>query len=104
MTSGGIFLIRDDGRLVEMREREYDSEDVLQHLLATHPNLLAGDQIDPAAPRRWLAIAHESAVPSELGGGGRWAVDNLFLDHDAVPTLVEVKRCSDTRLRPCPAS
>ena len=99
MSSGGIFLIRDDGRLVEMREREYDSEDVLQQLLATHPNLLAGDQIDPASPRRWLVIARESAVPSEQGGTGRWAVDNLFLDQDAVPTLVEVKRRSDTRLR-----
>ncbi|MBV9193894.1 MAG: hypothetical protein JO168_07080 [Solirubrobacterales bacterium] len=31
--------------------------------------------------------------------GGRWSVDHLFLDQDAVPTLVEVKRSSDTRIR-----
>ncbi len=30
---------------------------------------------------------------------GRWSVDHLFLDQDAVPTLVEVKRSSDTRIR-----
>jgi hypothetical protein len=30
---------------------------------------------------------------------GRWSVDHVFLDQDGVPTLVEVKRSSDTRLR-----
>jgi hypothetical protein len=29
----------------------------------------------------------------------RWSVDHLFLDQQAVPTLVEVKRSSDTRIR-----
>jgi len=32
-------------------------------------------------------------------GGGRWSVDHLFLDQDAIPTLIEVKRSSDTRIR-----
>jgi hypothetical protein len=27
------------------------------------------------------------------------SLDHLFIDHDAVPTLVEVKRSSDTRTR-----
>src|SRR5712675_2118601 len=39
------------------------------------------------------------AVPGELDGAGRWSLDHLFLDQDAIPTLVEVKRSSDTRLR-----
>ncbi len=30
-------------------------------------------------------------------GGGRW--DHLFLDQDAIPTIVEVKRSTDTRIR-----
>ena len=64
-----------------------------------YPSLLAGDQIDPIQPRRWLLIAREAGVPGEQGGGGRWAVDHLFLDKDAAPTLVEVKRSSDTRIR-----
>jgi hypothetical protein len=38
-------------------------------------------------------------VPDAEDAPGRWSVDHLFLDHDAVPTLVEVKRSSDTRIR-----
>ena len=52
--SGGIFLIQSGGDLVEMKEQPYDTEAVLQELLAKYPNLLAGDQMDGAAPRRWL--------------------------------------------------
>jgi hypothetical protein len=97
--SRGIFLIHNNGQLVELREQAYDSEALLQELLANYPSLLAGDQIDPSQPRRWLLIAREAGVPGEQGGGARWAVDHLFLDQDAVPTLVEVKRSSDTRIR-----
>ena len=39
------------------------------------------------------------AVPGEQDGSGRWSLDHLFLDQDAIPTLVEVKRSSDTRIR-----
>jgi hypothetical protein len=34
-----------------------------------------------------------------MGSGNRWSVDHLFLDQDAIPTIVEVKRSSDTRIR-----
>jgi hypothetical protein len=44
-------------------------------------------------------IAREAALPDDEDAGGRWSVDHLFLDQDAVPTLVEVKRSSDTRIR-----
>ena len=30
---------------------------------------------------------------------GRWSLDHLFLDQDGIPTLVEVKRGTDTRIR-----
>lgn len=97
--SGGIFLIQSGGDLVEMKEQPYDTEDVLQELLAKYPNLLAGDQMDGTAPRRWLLISREMGVPSEDEGGDRWSLDHLFLDQDAIPTLIEVKRSSDTRIR-----
>jgi hypothetical protein len=97
--SGGIYLIHNDGRLVEMSKEGYNSEDLLQGLLAQYPNLLAGDQVDTVRPRRWLLISRETGVPSEEGGTDRWSVDHLFLDQDAVPTIVEVKRSSDTRVR-----
>lgn len=38
-------------------------------------------------------------IPEGEVGGARWSIDHLFLDQDGVPTLVEVKRSSDTRLR-----
>ncbi len=96
---GGVYLIQEDGGLVEMAERPYDSEDLLQRLIAEHPNLLAGDQIDTDEPRRWLLISREVPLASEEEGGGRWSVDHLFLDQDAIPTIVEVKRSTDTRIR-----
>lgn len=97
--AGGIFLIQGNGGLVEMREQPYDSEDFLQNLLAHYPNLLAGDQVDPDAPRRWLLVCREAGVPDEADAPDRWSLDHLFLDQDAVPTLVEVKRSDDTRIR-----
>src|SRR5262249_44826461 len=84
--NGGIFLIQTGGDLVEMKEQDYDSEKVLQELLARYPNLLAGDQMDSTAPRRWLLISREMGVPSEEEGGDRWSLDHLFVDQDAIPT------------------
>lgn len=95
----GIFLIQNDGSLVEMNEASYDSEDLLQELLAKYPSLLAGDQIESSNPRRWLLVRREMPVPSEESGSDRWSLDHLFLDQDAIPTLIEVKRSSDTRIR-----
>jgi len=82
-----------------MEEASYDSENLLQELLAKHPDLLAGEQINSEEPRRWLLITREMSVPDKQDGSARWSLDHLFLDQDAVPTLVEVKRSSDTRIR-----
>lgn len=95
----GLFLIQANNELVEMQEAAYDSENVLQELIARYPNLLAGDQISSDSPRRWLLIKREMTVPCELQGSGRWSMDHLFLDQDAIPTLIEVKRSTDTRIR-----
>ncbi len=85
--------------LVAMEEAPYDSEQILQELLAKHPDLLAGEQIDSDKPRRWLLVSREMAVPDEDDGAARWSLDHLFLDQDAIPTLVEVKRSNDSRIR-----
>jgi len=82
-----------------MEESAYDSENLLQELLAKYPDLLAGEQINSTAPRRWLLLTREMSVPDEEDGAGRWSLDHLFLDQDAVPTLVEVKRSTDSRIR-----
>jgi hypothetical protein len=81
-----------------MREQAYDSEDLLQAWLAKYPDLLAGDQL-AGSPRRRLLVKREAGVPDRETGGDRWSLDHLFLDQDAVPTLVEVKRSDDTRIR-----
>jgi len=96
--TGGIFLIGGDG-LVELSEQAYESEDLLQSLLAEYPKLLAGEQMRPDEARRWVLVRREAGVPDREAGSGRWALDHLFLDQDAVPTLVEVKRSTDTRIR-----
>ena len=97
--AGRIYLLKEDSKLLAMEEATYDSESLLQKLLADHPDLLAGDQIDAEEPRRWLLVTREMAVPGEQDGAGRWSLDHLFLDQDAIPTLVEVKRSTDTRIR-----
>ena len=93
-----MFLVA-DGDLKPLDQQQYSSEDQLQDLLARFPDLLRGDDIDPTAPRRWLLVSREAGIPGENDGGDRWSLDHLFLDQDGVPTLVEVKRSSDTRLR-----
>lgn len=84
-----IFLRQGD-TLVPMRAQPYEAEDVLQALIADHPGILAGD--DAAETGEWLLVKREAPV-------GAWSLDHLFLDRAGVPTLVEVKRSSDTRLR-----
>ncbi|MCK9565873.1 MAG: hypothetical protein M0Q43_07485 [Methanothrix sp.] len=97
--AGGVFLIQKDGQLVEMSEESYGSEADFQELIAKYPNILAGNQINDEEPRKWLLISREAALPSKENGSDRWSVDHLFLDQDAIPTIVEVKRSSDTRIR-----
>lgn len=96
--AGGMFLLNGD-QLVEMREQAYDSEDLLQALLAKYPDLLAGGDELAGSPRRWLLIKREAGVPDREESVGRWSLDHLFIDQEAVPTLVEVKRGEDTRIR-----
>jgi hypothetical protein len=85
--------------LTRMELTAYDYENTFQKILADHPDLLAGDQINPGAPRKWLLIKREAGIPSEQGGNGHWSLDHLFIDQDAIPTLVEVKLKHNRELR-----
>lgn len=99
MSSDAIYLVSDSGELQRVEHQFYATEDVLQQLVAKHPEVLAGDQIDPEAPPRWLLLRREATIPDSEGGADRWWLDHLLLDQFGVPTLVEVKRSSDTRIR-----
>jgi hypothetical protein len=94
-----VFVLRDEQTLVPLEPAEFATEDDFQLLLAKFPSLLSWEQNDTGMPRRWLLLKREKSVPAEDGGGGRWSVDHLFVDQNGVPTLVEVKRQTDTRLR-----
>ena len=99
MSGDGLFHIDPHDQLVSMTVTPYSAEDVLQQLLESHADLLAGGQMTPHAPRRWLLIRRLQGVPDAITSAGRWSVDHLFVDQDAIPTLVEVKRSTDTRIR-----
>lgn len=94
-----LFHIAVDGSFSEMRAHPYDNEDHIQRLLAEYPNILGGDAYSGAAPRRWALIAREMPVPDPESSDRRWSLDHLYVDQDAIPTLVEVKRSRDTRSR-----
>lgn len=97
--SNKVYLIDEKNQMKAMEEAPYEAEDVLQDLVARFPELLAGEQMDAERPRKWLLVSREMAVGDEEANQSRWSIDHLFLDQDAIPTLVEVKRSTDTRIR-----
>lgn len=99
MQGGDIFIESDDGAFVSLTAAPYGAEDELQSLLERNPALLGGRQMREADPVRFVLVRRESGVPADEQSGDRWSIDHLFLDQHAVPTLVEVKRSSDTRIR-----
>ena len=97
--SNGFFSISNDGRLVDVSEQAFATEDSLQGLIAMYPRLLSGDDESVDGTDEWLFVAREIGIPSEANQPDRWSLDHLFLDREGVPTLVEVKRSEDTRIR-----
>lgn len=96
-----IFLINDSGELEKVPLVHYESENLLQTLIEKYPEILAGDQIggDESESIRWLLVKREAGIPDGDELADRWSVDHLLLDQNAIPTLVEVKRSTDTRIR-----
>jgi hypothetical protein len=97
--AGPIYHLDGLGNATALENRPYDAEATLQKLLADHPEVLAGEQTDAGRQPKWLLIQREMPVPGEEGGSGKWSLDHLFLDQDAVPTFVEVKRSTNRELR-----
>ena len=93
--SDKIYLIDTDGDLHPMPETKFDNEDMFQALLEQHPDLL----ITGGETSRWLLVTREMPVADTESGVNRWSLDHLFLDQNGIPTLVEVKRSTDTRRR-----
>ena len=94
-----IYHQTDQGHLEPMVEEAFALEDTLQELVAHHPELLSGEQMDPNDPRRWILVGREQGIADIVGGGHRWALDHLLIDQDAIPTLVEAKRSASSEIR-----
>jgi hypothetical protein len=95
----GVFLLQGPNSLVPMEPAQFVTENDFQRLLSRFPELLVGDQIDPQDPRRWVFVGREQPVSTGEIGAALWSIDHVFLDQDGIPTLVEIKRQSDSRIR-----
>lgn len=99
MAADSIFL-RNQAGLTVLRPQPYDTQDVLQALLAQHPEVIAGISTTASGGAGDLVLVkREMGVPSAAGAGAIWSLDHLFLDAEAVPVVVEVKRSTDARIR-----
>lgn len=94
-----IYHLNKQGQLDSMAEEPFALEATLQELIAEHPQLLSGEQINPRDPRRWILIRREQGVADTEDGKYRWALDHLLIDQDSTPTLVETKRSDNSELR-----
>lgn len=95
--TGKIYKIESDEELVAMYEKKHALELNFQNLIMKYPDLIPGDQIDSENPRKWLFVGEEVQFP--VVGSGPIRLDLLFLDQDGVPTLIEIKRGDDERLK-----
>ena len=87
-----IYIRNASGELEPVEEKRFETEAILETLVAQHPELLAGDQMHPHDPLRWILIKPQMGIEG-------WAVDLLLLDQYARPTLVEVKRGENREIR-----
>ena len=94
-----IYHLNKHGHLEPMIEEPFALEDKLQELVAEYPKLLSGEQMDPNNPRRWILVGREQGIARIVGEGYHWSLDHLFIDQDAIPTLVEVKRSENSEIR-----
>ena len=87
-----IYIRTASGEIEPLAEREFETEAILEELIARHPELLAGEQMRPDDPLRWILVKPQMEIEG-------WAVDLLLIDQHSYPTLVEVKRGSNREIR-----
>ena len=97
--SDSIFLVDNNGGLEKVPHQQFETEDQFQKLVDNHPDLLVGEQINPDNPPRWFVVKREAGIPDAANSGDRWSVDHFLLDQHGIPTFVEIKRSTDTRIR-----
>lgn len=96
---GDIVFTLDDQGPTSLASTGFAREAELQRLVEARPGLLSEAISTPSHSIRLLLIASEAGLTDRVDGGQRYSVDSLFIDQDAVPTLVEVKRAENRELR-----
>ncbi|MER0244952.1 hypothetical protein AAHZ94_23760 [Streptomyces sp. HSW2009] len=92
-----VFIVGEGLQALEVAE--FDTEEEFQELLARHPRVLDFGTLADGRPLRLSLVAREMGVPTSAESAASYWLDHLFVDADAVPTLVEVKRATDSRIR-----
>ncbi|MEV3853736.1 hypothetical protein AB0J38_05340 [Streptomyces sp. NPDC050095] len=95
MSTDPMYLINDG--IARMEHTPYDTEAELQTLIADFPQLLACGPL--AHEPDLVLVRQEMPTPLSEDSSGGLSLDHLFIDAEALPTLVEVKQASDTRIR-----
>jgi hypothetical protein len=67
-------------------------EVTLQELIADHPELIPGDDINPSDPPRFLVVRSEAGVTAG-------SMDILLVDQRGIPTVVETKLIDNREIR-----
>lgn len=97
MTNQPVFVLGEELQALERAVFETEAE--FQELLARHPRVLDFGSLADGRPLRLMLVAREMGVPTSTESAPAYWLDHLFVDADGVPTLVEVKRATDTRIR-----
>ncbi|MEI5097804.1 hypothetical protein RB200_02985 [Streptomyces sp. PmtG] len=97
MADQPVFVLGEGLQALEAAVFETEAE--FQDLLARHPRVLDFGTLSDGRPLRLVLVAREMGVATSTDSGPTYWLDHLFVDADGVPTLVEVKRATDTRIR-----
>jgi hypothetical protein len=97
VTDQSVFVL--GSALQALEPAAFETEAEFQELLARHPRVLDFGSLADGQPLRLVLVAREMGVSTSVESGPAYWLDHLFVDADGVPTLVEVKRASDTRIR-----
>ncbi|WP_109796406.1 hypothetical protein [Minwuia thermotolerans] len=95
----GFYLIDHHRGLLSLEREELLREAELHALLERHPQLLTGVPGSELPEEPYLLVKSEFAIADSEAGQDRWSLDIMLLARDGTPTMVEVKRAGDARLR-----
>ncbi|MFD5483527.1 hypothetical protein [Streptomyces hawaiiensis] len=97
MAEQPVFVVGEG--LQALEATPFETEEDFQELLARHPRVLDFGTLADGRSLRLVLVAREMGVSTSPESGPTYWLDHLFVDADGVPTLVEVKRATDTRIR-----